>query len=79
MIAGGCSNAIRVGHKQCVGGESQPAGPSENRVAGVGILGRKGGLPDHQPRGLSRGKVGGAYGGRGEQEYGDALHAQCWT
>src|ERR1019366_7811026 len=80
VIAGRGSHAIGVGDEQRVGGVGQPAGGSENRVAGIGILGGEGGLPDDQAGGLSRDKIGGAYRGRAKQEYGDALHAQCrWT
>ena len=60
VIGGRGSHAIRIGDEQSVGGVGNAAGRAENHIAGIGILGGEGGLPDHQPCGLSRGEVGGA-------------------
>ena len=57
-LLGDGAHTVGIGDEQGVGGERQSAGRSQNRVAGIGVLGGEGGLPDHQPRGLSGGKVG---------------------
>ena len=64
MITPPAVGAIRISDKQSIAGVGQAAGRAEDDVAGIRILRCESGLPDHQPRGLSRGKVRGAYGGR---------------
>ena len=74
MIAGRRSHAIRIGYEQSVGRVRQSTRATENGVTGIGILRGEGWLSDHQPGGLSPGKVGRAHGGREKQKYSDVFH-----